>query len=178
MHQRVHLYIWNNRVKIIRRESSREAMDKDEFYMQEALSEAGKAMEAGEVPVGAVLVEGEEIIARGHNNPLSSNDSTAHAEIVVIREACRLTRNYRLSNCDLYVTLEPCAMCLGAAVHARLRRIVFGVLDPKGGAVESVMSFPVEKMNHRLEIKGGVLAAECGKILKSFFEKKRSGFVK
>jgi tRNA(adenine34) deaminase len=153
-------------------------MDNDEHNMQEALSEANKAMEAGEVPVGAVLVEGEKIVARGHNNPLSSNDPTAHAEIVAIREACRVKRNYRLSGCELYVTLEPCAMCLGAAVHARLRRVVFGALDPKGGAVESVMSFPVEKMNHRFEIKGGVLAAECGKILKSFFEKKRSIFVK
>jgi len=153
-------------------------MDKDEYYLQEALKEAKKAMEVGEVPVGAVLVEGEKIIARGYNKPLSSDDPTAHAEIVAIREACRIKRNYRLPDCELYVTLEPCAMCLGAAVHARLRRVVFGALDPKGGAVESVMSFPVEKMNHRFEIKGGVLAAECGKILKSFFEKKRSSFVK
>lgn len=148
-------------------------MDKDEYYLQEALKEAKKAMEVGEVPVGAVLVEGEKIIARGYNKPLSSDDPTAHAEIVAIREACRIKRNYRLPDCELYVTLEPCAMCLGAAVHARLRRVVFGALDPKGGAVESVMSFPVEKMNHRFEIKGGVLATECGKILKSFFEKKR-----
>ena len=153
-------------------------MNKDDHYMQEALSEACKAMEEGEVPVGAILVEGEEIIARGHNIPLSSNDSTAHAEIVAIREACRIKRNYRLTGCDLYVTLEPCAMCLGAAVHARLRRVVFGALDPKGGAVESVMSFPMEKMNHRIEIRGGVLAAECGKILKSFFEKKRQSSLK
>lgn len=148
-------------------------MDKDERFMLEALSEAEKAMEAGEVPVGAVLVEGEKVIARGHNKPLSSDDPTAHAEIVVIREACQEKRNYRLTGCKLYVTLEPCAMCLGAAVHARLRRVVFGALDPKGGAVESVMAFPFAKMNHRVEIKGGVLAAECGKILKSFFEKKR-----
>ena len=153
-------------------------MDKDEYYLQEALKVAKKAMEVGEVPVGAVLVEGEKIIARGYNKPLSSDDPTAHAEIVAIREACRVKKNYRLTGCELYVTLEPCAMCLGAAVHARLRRVVFGALDPKGGAVESVMSFPVEKMNHRFEIKGGVLAAECGKILKSFFEKKRSSFVK
>jgi tRNA(adenine34) deaminase len=148
-------------------------MNKGEYFMQEALSEAQKAMEVGEVPIGAVLVEGEKIIARGHNSPISSNDPTAHAEIVAIREACRIKRNYRLSGCELYVTLEPCAMCLGAAVHARLRRVVFGALDPKGGAVKSVMSFPTEKMNHRIEIEGGVLADECGKILKSFFEKKR-----
>jgi len=149
------------------------SMDKDERFMLEALSEAEKAKEAGEVPVGAVLVEGEKVIARGHNEPLSSNDPTAHAEIVTIREACREKRNYRLSGCELYVTLEPCAMCLGAVVHARMRRLVFGVFDPKGGAVESAMTFPFEKMNHRVEIKGGVLATECGKILKSFFEKKR-----
>ena len=153
-------------------------MNKDEYFMQKALSEAEKAMEAGEVPVGAVLVEGEKIIVRGHNKPLSSDDPTAHAEIVAIREACKGKGNYRLIGCDLYVTLEPCAMCLGAAIHARLRRVVFGSLDPKGGAVESTMSFPWEKMNHRLEIKGGVLAAECGKILKSFFEKKRKSRLK
>ena len=148
-------------------------MNKDEHFMQEALAEAKKAMKAGEVPVGAVLVEGEKVIARGHNKPLSSDDPTAHAEIVVIREACQEKRNYRLTSCELYVTIEPCAMCLGAAVHARLRRVVFGAFDPKGGAVESVMTFPFAKMNHRVEIKGGVLATECGKILKSFFEKKR-----
>ena len=153
-------------------------MNKDEYFMKKALSEAEKAIKAGEVPVGAVLVEGEKIIARGHNSPLSSNDTTAHAEIVAIREACKGKGNYRLTGCDLYVTLEPCAMCLGAAIHARLRRVVFGSLDPKGGAVESTMSFPWEKMNHRLEIKGGVLAAECGKILKSFFEKKRKSRLK
>ncbi len=146
--------------------------------MQEALIEAQKAMKTGEVPVGAVLVEGEKIIARGHNSPIISNDSTAHAEIVAIREACQVKRNFRLPDCELYVTLEPCAMCLGAAVQSRLRRVVFGALDPKGGAVESVMSFPFDRMNHRIEIKGGVLADECGKILKSFFEKKRSSLVK
>ena len=148
-------------------------MDRDERFMQEALLEARNALKAGEVPVGAVLVESDKIIARGHNNPLSTNDSTAHAEIVAIREACRIKRNYRLPGCELYVTLEPCAMCLGAVVHTRLRRVVYGALDLKGGAVESVMSFPIEKMNHPVEIKGGVLEAECSKILKSFFEKKR-----
>jgi len=148
-------------------------MDKDEHFMQEALTEAKKAMKAGEVPVGAVLVEGEKVIARGHNKPISFDDPTAHAEIVVIREACQHRRNYRLTGCVLYVTIEPCAMCLGAAVNARLQRVVFGAFDPKGGAVESVMTFPFAKMNHRVEIKGGVLATECGKILKSFFEKKR-----
>jgi tRNA(adenine34) deaminase len=153
-------------------------MDKDERCMQEALSEARQAMEKGEVPVGAVVVEGEQIIACGHNKSLSSNDPTAHAEIVAIREACRRKKNYRLTDCELYVTLEPCAMCLGAIVQARLRRVVYGALDPKGGAVESVMSFPMEKLNHRFDIKGGVMTVECGKILKSFFEKKRQSLIK
>ena len=154
------------------------SINKDERFMQEALAEAEKAMEAGEVPVGAVLVEGDEIIGRGHNEPLSSHDPTAHAEITAIREASLVKKNYRLTGCELYVTLEPCAMCLGAAVHARLKRLVFGALDPKAGAVESVMAFPFDKMNHTVEIKGGVLAGECAKILKSFFGKKRQGRVK
>ena len=153
-------------------------MDRDERFMLEALSEAEKAATSDEVPVGAVIVEGDKIIGRGHNRPVSSGDPTAHAEIVAIREACRNKKNYRLSGCDLYVTLEPCAMCLGAAVHARLNRLVFGAVDPKGGAVKSVMAFPFERLNHRIEIEGGVLAAECGKILKSFFEKKRQSCVK
>ena len=148
-------------------------MDRDERFMLEALLEAEKAATSDEVPVGAVVVEGDKIIGRGHNRPVSSGDPTAHAEIVAIREACRNEKNYRLTGCDLYVTLEPCAMCLGAAVHARLHRLVFGAVDPKGGAVRSVMAFPFERLNHRIEIEGGVLAAECGKILKSFFEKKR-----
>jgi tRNA(adenine34) deaminase len=150
-------------------------MDKDDHFMQVALFEAQKALEAGEVPVGAIIVDKDEIIVRAHNNPVGLHDSTAHAEVLAIREACQIKKNYRLPGCDLYVTVEPCAMCLGAIVHARIRRVVYGALDPKGGAVKSLMSFPVEKTNHRFEIKGGVLAPECGKILKSFFEGKRKG---
>jgi tRNA(adenine34) deaminase len=153
-------------------------MDRDKRFMLEALAEAQEALKAGEGPVGAVLVEGDKIISRAHNEPISTHDPTAHAEIVAIREACQKKKNYRLLGCELYVTLEPCAMCLGAAVHARLQKVVFGVLDPKGGAVKSVMAFPFGKMNHRIEIKGGVLARECGKILKSFFEKKRESRIK
>jgi tRNA(adenine34) deaminase len=148
-------------------------MDREDLLMREALREAEKAMKRGEVPVGAVLVKDEKIIARGHNKPVSENDPTAHAEIVAIRKAGEKTRNYRLSGCELYVTLEPCAMCLGAAVQSRIKRLIFGALDPKSGAVESVMQFPFEKMNHSIEIKGGVLAEQCGKILRAFFEKKR-----
>lgn len=148
-------------------------MDKDVLFMRKALQEAEKARKEGEVPVGAVLVKNEKIIACGHNSPVSRNDPTAHAEIVAIRNACENTQNYRLSDCELYVTLEPCAMCLGAAVQSRIKRLVFGALDPKSGAIESVMDFPFEKMNHRVEVKGGVLAEKCGMILRSFFESKR-----
>ena len=141
--------------------------------MRHALAEAQKSLEKGEVPVGAVLVLKDEIISRAHNTPIAMNDPTAHAEIIALRKGGSRLGNYRLSGCDLYVTVEPCAMCLGALVQARVRRLVFGAHDPKSGAVESMMTFPLEKMNHRLEIVGGVLAAECGKILRNFFKKKR-----
>jgi tRNA(adenine34) deaminase len=145
----------------------------DEFFMRKALKQAEKSLNRGEVPVGAVIVSGEKIVSEAHNSSLSSQDPTAHAEIVAIREACQKRRNYRLLDCDLYVTLEPCPMCLGAVIQARIRRLVFGALDPKGGAVESVMKFPVESTNHRVEIKGGVMSEECGKILREFFQRKR-----
>ncbi len=145
----------------------------DEFFMGKALAEAEKSLEKKEVPVGAVLVLGNKILGRGHNDPILRNDPTAHAEITAIRKACLKKKNYRLPDCELFVTLEPCAMCLSALVHARVKRLVFGAHDPKAGAVESKMKFPFEKTNHRIEIKGGVLADECGKILKEFFLKKR-----
>jgi len=148
-------------------------MRDDEFFMRQALVEAQKSLKKDEVPVGAVLVSNNEIVSRAHNEPIAKNDPTAHAEIIAFRKAGSKRSNYRLPDCDLYVTLEPCAMCLGAAVHARIRRLVFGALDPKGGAVESVMKFPLEGMNHRVEIVGGVLAEECGYILKDFFKTKR-----
>lgn len=143
------------------------------LYMREALSEAQKALENAEVPVGAVIVYDGRIIGRGYNNPIGSMDPSSHAEIVAIREACRSKQNYRLPGCDLFVTLEPCAMCLGAAVHARIRRIFFGASDPKSGAVFSVMRFPFEKMNHKIEVKGGILDKESSIILKTFFKKRR-----
>jgi tRNA(adenine34) deaminase len=145
----------------------------DEFFMGKALAEAEKSLEKKEVPVGAVLVSGNKILGRGHNDPILRNDPTAHAEITAIRKACLKKENYRLPDCELFVTLEPCAMCLSALVHARVKRLVFGAYDPKAGAVESMLKFPFEKTNHRIEIKGGVLADECGKILKDFFLKKR-----
>jgi len=148
-------------------------MNEDEKFMREALKEAGKAAGRGEVPVGAVIVSNGAILARGHNRPIETHDPTAHAEIVALRKACAKRKNYRLSRCTLYVTIEPCAMCLGAVVQARLERVVFGALDPKAGAVLSIMTFPVERTNHRMEILGGVLAPECGRLLKDFFRSRR-----
>jgi len=141
--------------------------------MRQALVEALKSSRVGEVPVGAVVTKENQILSRGHNLPISRKDPTAHAEIVAIRKACSKLKSYRLPGCDLYVTLEPCAMCLGALVQARLRKLVFGALDPKGGAVQSLMNFPFEKTNHKVEIKGGVLAEECSQVLKEFFQGKR-----
>jgi len=149
-------------------------MSQDEKFMHEALKEAGKAADRGEVPIGAVIVSRGKILARGHNQPIGKNDPTAHAEIVAIRKACAKKNNYRLSESALYVTLEPCAMCLGAVVQARLGRLVFGALDPKSGAVLSIMTFPMDKTNHRMEILGGVLAGECGRVLKDFFRERRT----
>ena len=152
-------------------------MTDNEKYMRMALAQAKIAEDRGEVPVGAVVVSGGKVIGRGYNRPIGQNDPTAHAEIVAIRRACRKRKNCRLTDCDLYVTLEPCPMCLGAAVQARRRQVVYGAKDPKAGAVRSVMKFPFEKLNHRPEVKGGLLAEECGLVLKEFFgprRKKRS----
>ncbi len=143
--------------------------------MKAALREAARAAKRGEVPVGAVVVRAGRIVARGSNRPVGSSDPTAHAEVVALRRAGRRLGNYRLSGCDLYVTIEPCAMCLGAAVQARLRRIVYGAADPKAGAVASVMKFPFGKLNHRPEVAGGVLAAEGAALLREFFRLRRRG---
>ena len=147
--------------------------DGDDVFMREALRTARRAGERGEVPVGAVVVRNGKILARGANSPVSRRDPTAHAEIVAIRKASRKMRNYRLMDCDLYVTLEPCPMCLGAIVQARIRRLVYGAADPKAGAVSSVLVFPFDRVNHRPEITAGVLEAECGILLKEFFRGKR-----
>jgi tRNA(adenine34) deaminase len=145
----------------------------DTAFMKEALRSASRSGERGEVPVGAVVVRNGKIIARGSNGPVGRHDPTAHAEIVAIRKAARKTGNYRLTGCDLFVTLEPCAMCLGAIVQARIRRLVFGAADPKAGAVTSIMTFPFDKVNHRPEIAAGVLEKECGRLLKDFFRGRR-----
>jgi len=150
----------------------------DEFFMRQALVEAKKSLPEGEVPVGAILISRDKILSRGHNQPITRKDPTAHAEVIAIRKACSKRKEYRLADCELYVTLEPCAMCLGAVVQARIKRLIFGAYDPKGGAVKSLMEFPFERMNHQPEIKGGVLADECGKVLSDFFSKKRNPRIK
>jgi len=146
---------------------------RDGYYMSLALAEARRAAQGGEVPVGAVVVAGEGILSRGRNAVIARNDPTAHAEVVALRRACRKRANYRLSDCELFVTLEPCALCLGAIVQARIRRLVFGASDPKSGAVSSVMTFPFGKLNHHPRVAGGIMAEECGAVLKDFFRAQR-----
>jgi tRNA(adenine34) deaminase len=142
--------------------------------MREALALAGRAAAAGEVPVGAVVVKEGVIIGRGYNRPISSADPTAHAEIVALRGAAAHLGNYRLPGCELYVTLEPCAMCVGAMLHARLERVVFGAADPKTGACGSVVDLPsVAAINHHCRFEGGVVAEECATLLRSFFAGRR-----
>jgi len=147
--------------------------DLDHYFMRQALYESQVAASEGEVPVGAVLVHENKIVSRAHNRVIAQNDPTAHAEILALKEACRITKNYRLPGSVLYVTLEPCAMCLGAIVQARISQIVFGAHDPKGGAVESIMKFPFEMTNHRVSVRSGILSEECSQILKDFFMKRR-----
>ncbi len=147
----------------------------DELWMEEALRQAQRALEAGEVPVGAVIVCGGEIVGRGFNRNLLEDDPTAHAEMVALRQAARALGNHRLLECEMYVTLEPCPMCAGALVHARLRRLVYGADDPKAGAVHSVL--PVlnhPALNHRVQVEGGVLAGRCGALLQAFFRARRA----
>lgn len=142
--------------------------------MQQALREAADAGAAGEIPVGAVVTIGADVIATGQNRNIRDADPSAHAEIVVLRTACRAGGNHRLTGATLYVTLEPCAMCVGAIVQARVSRVVFGAYDPKAGAAGSAIDLTDSPaFNHRFEIQGGVLADECGGILKDFFRNKR-----
>ena len=142
--------------------------------MREALREADRAREAGEVPVGAVVVVHDAIVGRGHNQPIGSHDPTAHAEIVAIRDAAATLRNYRLPGATLYVTIEPCVMCIGAAVHARIDRIVYGANEPRAGAVESRQRiYEHPSLNHKVTMVSGVLAQECRQRMVSFFEMRR-----
>ncbi len=146
----------------------------DTYFMREALDEAKKAFEKEEPPVGAVIVREAEIIARGHNLRESLQDPTAHAEMLAIRAAAAELGSWRLSDCAIYVTLEPCAMCAGAMVLARVNRLVYGADDPKAGAVGSLMNLMSDKrLNHQIEVKSGVLASECGDLLRVFFSSRR-----
>ncbi|HST00665.1 MAG TPA: tRNA adenosine(34) deaminase TadA [Usitatibacter sp.] len=145
-----------------------------EELMKEALVLAAEAGRVGEVPVGAVVVKDGVVIGRGYNRPVTTSDPTAHAEIVALREAAAALGNYRLPGCELYVTLEPCAMCVGAMVHARLARVVFGARDPKTGACGSIVDLPgIAHWNHHGIFQGGLLADECGTILRDFFAARR-----
>ena len=147
---------------------------RDEGYMSEALDLARQAGEAGEVPVGALLVQDDTVIARAWNQPITVNDPTAHAEMLVLREAASKLENYRLPNTTLYVTLEPCPMCAGAMVHARVKRLVFGAVDVRSGAAGSICDIArSEALNHRLEVSGGVRAAESAALLQEFFRIRR-----
>ena len=150
-------------------------MPEQSDFMRLALEQAQHAWDLGEVPVGAVVVKDGVVIARGYNQPIGSHDPTAHAEIVALRAAAEALGNYRLPGCELYVTLEPCVMCSGAMMHARLARVVYGATDPKTGACGSVLNlFEQEQLNHHTDVAGGVMAEECGAMLKSFFAARRA----
>lgn len=149
-------------------------MNEDEKWMSLALEQARQAEENGEVPVGAILVKDGLLIAKAHNQPISSNDATAHAEIQLIRAAGEELKNYRLTGTSIYVTLEPCVMCLGAIMHARIERIVFGASDYKSGVCGSTVNLINGKIfNHKIEVEGRILGQDCTKMLQSFFKKKR-----
>ena len=147
----------------------------DEKYMTMAVREAERAARSGEVPVGAVLVKGDRVLARDHNRCIKRSDPTAHAEVLVLRKAGDVLRNYRLKDTIMYVTTEPCPMCFSAMIHARISRLVFGTLEPKFGAVESRFNLLEQNgLNYHVEVTGGILEKECAEILKSFFKKRRA----
>jgi tRNA(adenine34) deaminase len=145
----------------------------DESFMRLALAEARGAAEAGEVPVGAVIIREGGVLASGSNQPIAAHDPTAHAEVVALRAAARALGNYRLADATLYVTIEPCLMCVGAIVHARLARVVFGAADPKAGALGSILDPAALPLNHRFSVTGGVLEAECQQTIQDFFRSRR-----
>lgn len=143
--------------------------------MQRALELARKAESLGEVPIGAVLVKDDQIIGEGYNSPISRHDPTAHAEIMAVRDAAQRIGNYRLLNTTLYVTIEPCVMCAGALVHARVREVVFGAAEPRTGAAGSIFEIlQSPKLNHQVQVRGGVLAEQCAGLLQDFFKQRRN----
>jgi len=147
----------------------------DEKYMRMALKEARKAAERGEVPVGAILVKGDKVLSRDHNRCIGLNDPTAHAEMLALRKAGKILKNYRLNNTVMYVTTEPCPMCAAAMIHSRISRLVFGTVEPKFGAVESKFSLLQDKsVNHKVEVRRGILEKECVEVLKEFFRERRT----
>ena len=147
----------------------------DEAFMRLAIEQARLAGAQGEVPVGAILVHKEQVIGKGFNQPITLHDPSAHAEMVAIREAAKSLENYRIPESTLYVTLEPCAMCCGVILHARVKRVVFGATDPKTGLAGSVGDlFAIQQINHQTEVEGGVLADECGELLREFFKQRRT----
>ncbi len=150
-------------------------LEKDNYFMEAALKAAKKALKNGEVPVGAVLVKDDEIIATGQNSPIMNCDPTAHAEIIALREGGKKLKNYRLIDTALYVTIEPCIMCVGAIIHARVKKLVFGAFDPKAGAARSILDYTAEKkFNHKIEIESGILETECKELIQDFFKQKRN----
>ena len=150
-------------------------LEKDKHFMKAALKAAKKARENGEVPVVAVLVKDDQIISTGQNSPITLNDPTANAEIIALREGGEKLKNYRLIDTILYVTIEPCTMCMGAIMHARVKKLVFGTFDPRAGAAGSLFDFTIEnKFNHNVEVKSGILESECRELIQDFFKQKRS----
>ena len=149
-------------------------MNRDEYWMREALALAKLGAAVGEVPVGAVVVYNDRIVGRGYNSPIGRNNPVAHAEILAIQEAAKTLGNYRLNDCDLYVTLEPCSMCAGSLVHSRIRRLVYGATEPKAGAIVSQdRALERGSLNHMVNVTGGVLMQECSTMLSAFFRKRR-----
>lgn len=149
-------------------------MHPDEIFMSEAIILAKQAFAQGEVPVGALVVKGNKVIGKGFNQPIYTSDPTAHAEIVALRDAAITVQNYRLSDCSLYVTIEPCAMCVGAMVHARIQRVIFGATEPRAGSLVSQLKLmDMSHFNHTFEWQGGVLEKECGDLMRDFFKSRR-----
>lgn len=146
----------------------------DQSFMQQAIDLAGQAEQLGEVPVGAIVVQDGEVVGRGFNRPIANHDPSAHAEIMALRDAAENLSNYRLLNTTLYVTIEPCVMCAGAIIHARVQRVVYGATDPKAGAADSVFNIlGTEKLNHQVQVESGLMTEQCGNLLRTFFKKRR-----